>query len=73
MNKPIDEMVQKIVIERLLAMPENVGVSIGMEGNFSKDELMEHVKKGDDVGKKMMAVQFSYLQSLKNLTNRLIE
>lgn len=65
--------IQEIVIARILAMPDNIGVSIGGDGEFTKDELIKHVKADDDTGKKMVKIQLAYLQSLKDLTNQLVE
>lgn len=67
-----DKTIQEIVLNRALTMPQNVGISIGGQGEFSKDEIIEHIKKADKVGKKFIEIQLSYLQSLKNLTDQLI-
>lgn len=67
----IDKTVQEIVLARVLTMPDNVGISIGGKGEFSKDEMIEHIEKNDEVGKKFIEIQLSYLQSLKDLTNEL--
>lgn len=67
-----DKIIQKIILARVSTMPNNIGVSIGSNGEFSKDEILEHIKKDDQIGKKFIEVQMSYLQSLKNLTDKLI-
>lgn len=69
----IDKTIRDIVIARVLTMPDNVGISIGKDGDFSKDEIIAHVKKGDEIGKKFIKIQLAYLKSLKYLTNKLIE
>lgn len=69
---PTDEMIQKIVVARLLTMPDNIGISIGGDGKFSKNEMIDHVKKNDEIGKKIIEIQLAYLQSLKELTNELV-
>lgn len=68
-----DKIIHDIVIARLLTMPDNIGVSMGSDGEFSKNDLIEHVQKDDEVGKKIIQIHMSYLQSLKDLTNILIE
>jgi hypothetical protein len=68
-----DKTIQEIVIARILTMPDNVGISIGRDGDFSKNEMIEHIKNDDEVGKKFVEIQLSYLQSLKDLTNQLTE
>jgi len=64
-QKTTDEEIQQLVIERLNIFPPGMKISIGSSGVFSKDELIEHVKKNDQIGKKIIEVQLSYLRSLK--------
>jgi len=59
------ELIKKIVIARLGVLPSNIKISIGSEGDFSKEELIEHVENGDDIGDKMIAVELEYLRALK--------
>jgi hypothetical protein len=40
-------------------------ISIGADGEFTKDELIDRVEKDDRIGKKIVQIQLSYLQSLK--------
>ncbi len=58
--------IRELIVLRLQAMPENFKVSIGGSGEFDKHELIERVKKGDEVGKKIVEIQLNYLRSLKN-------
>jgi len=60
-----DNDIRELVIVRLEAMPANVKLSIGSHGEFDKNELIESVKKGNEVGKKIIAAQLYYLRSLK--------
>jgi len=57
--------IRELIVLRLQAMPENFKVSIGGSGEFDKHELIERVKKGDEVGKKIIEIQLNYLRSLK--------
>jgi len=34
--------------------------------NFTRDELIDHIKEGDEVGEKIMEVELEFLRSLKN-------
>lgn len=68
-----EKTIQEIVFARVSTMPDNVGISIGKDGDFSKNEIIEHLKKNDEVGKKFVEIQLDYLQSLKNLTDQLLE
>jgi hypothetical protein len=38
---------------------------MGSDGEFTKDELIRRVNLEDAVGKKIIAIQLSYLRSLK--------
>jgi hypothetical protein len=69
--KQLGKTIKDIVIARALTMPDNIGISIGKDGRFSKEEIITHVKKDDEVGKKFVKIQLNYLQSLKHLTNQL--
>lgn len=60
------EMVN-LVIARLETIPSNVSVSIGGDGSFTVQELIEKVQSGDEIGKKIIEMQLAYLRSLSNL------
>ena len=63
-----DQEIIDLVVARLEAMPPNISISIGNEGNFEIRDLINRVKINDDVGKKMIEMQLSYLRSLKQLS-----
>lgn len=65
-QKVSDEEVRDLVIARLQSFPSNRKISIGSDGEFTKDELMQNVRDGSDVGNKIIEIQLSYLKSLKN-------
>jgi len=60
-----DEEIRKLVVERLKSFPSSKKISIGSEGNFSREELIEHVETEDRIGRKIIEIQLAYLQSLK--------
>ena len=64
-NGSVEEDIKRIVIGRLEVLPRNKKISIGSAGEFDKDELIERVKKGDDVGKKIIQIEMDFLRSLK--------
>lgn len=57
--------IKELVILRLETMPENFKLSIGSAGEFDKHQLIERVKRGDDIGEKIVKIQLNYLRSLK--------
>ena len=67
-KKDFDQEIIDLVVARLNAMPSNISISIGNEGNFEIRDLIERVKINDKIGKKMIEMQLSYLRSIKQLT-----
>jgi hypothetical protein len=61
-----DELVKELVIARLKSLPEDMGISVGSEGNFKKDELIMSVQNGGEIGQKIVEVEMDFLRSLKN-------
>ena len=55
-----------LVVARLQNLPSNKEISIGSSGEFTKDQLIEHVKDDDEVGKKMVAIEMDFLRSMKD-------
>ncbi len=61
----IDEDIKKLVIARLEVLPSDKKISIGSAGEFTKQQLIESVKKEDEIGKKMIQIELEFLQALK--------
>ncbi len=64
-TEKLSEEIKELVIERLEAMPSDKKISIGADGDFTKEELIERVKKEDNVGKKVIQIQLEYLRLMK--------
>lgn len=60
-----DEEVRKLVTARLSILSPDTIVSLGSDGSFTRDQLIESVKKGDEVGEKMAEIQMEWLRSFK--------
>ncbi len=56
---------KQIVLARLETMPSNMSLSIGGAGSLSKWDLIEHVKKEDELGKLVVGVYMAGLRSFK--------
>ena len=69
----ISEDIINLVIARLETIPSNVELSVGNEGSFSIEELMDRVRKQDNIGKKMIEMQLAYLRSLGKLPTQEIQ
>ncbi|MBI2584075.1 MAG: hypothetical protein HYW25_05380 [Candidatus Aenigmarchaeota archaeon] len=56
---------KKIAIARLEGMPEHIKLSIGSHGSFDKWELIEHIRKDDEVGQLIVEVMMSGIRTFK--------
>ena len=65
MDKDIAEETKKIVIARVMAMPDSIRLSIGGEGELDKEKMILHLQRGDEIGKKLIEMHLHYLRSLK--------
>lgn len=65
-QKVSDEEIRDLIIARLQSFPSNRKISIGSDGEFTKDELVQNVRDRSDVGNKIIEIQLSYLKSLKD-------
>lgn len=61
----ISEDIKKLVVLRLETLPSDKKISIGSFGDFKKEELITHVKKEDEVGRKMIEIEMEFLRALK--------
>lgn len=66
-----EEEIKELIIARIDVMPQNYKLSIGNLGTFNKEQIIEHVKKGDETGKQIVLMQLNFLKALT--TGRLIE
>lgn len=71
-NASISQEIKDLVIARLEVLPEDTGISIGSAGEFTRDELIERVRQGDEIGQKIVQVELNYLKSLKNITKEFL-
>jgi len=60
-----DKEMKELVIARLKTMSSDKKISIGSAGDFTRDELIERVEKGDELGQKIIEIQMEYLRLLK--------
>ncbi len=64
-GKISDEDIRKLVVARLRTLSGNKRVSIGADGEFSREELIKNVEENSGIGKKIIQIQLEYLQALK--------
>ena len=58
------ERLKQIVLMKIATMPKNYKLSIGGEGSFNKAQIVEHVNKMDDVGKKILDMELRFIKAL---------
>ena len=62
----IEDIKKEIALERLRQSPSTVNISFGSNGEFmGRDELIEQVEKGTELGKRIIRIQIEYLRSFK--------
>ena len=64
----ITEALKDLVSARLDLMSPDLAISIGSSGTFTKNELIEHVKQGDEVGRTIIGMEMEFLEAIKNGT-----
>jgi hypothetical protein len=67
-NKNASDELKELVIARLDVLPPNRKISIGSDGEFTKGELIERVKIGDEVGQTVIELELEFLRALKDGT-----
>lgn len=64
-EQQITEELKKLVIARIDAkMPPHLKISIGSGGSLSKEEMMEHVKKGDEKGIQIVQMHINFIKAV---------
>ncbi len=60
----IDERARELVIARVEAqMSPNLRLSVGAEGSLDKEEMIEHVEKGDETGKQIVEAHLNFIKA----------
>ncbi|OGG03165.1 hypothetical protein A2W14_03650 [Candidatus Gottesmanbacteria bacterium RBG_16_37_8] len=59
-----DKIIQ-LILARLDVLPPDAKIAIVGFGTYDKHELKKHVRKDDDIGKKIIEIELDYLKSLK--------
>ena len=66
-----EESIKELVLERLDIMPQNLKLSIGGQGTFTKQELIENVKNGSEIGHQVVEMEMNFIRALAS--GRLID
>lgn len=60
-----DEEIRNLVIARLNTLSPDTMKSIGDEGVFTRDELINNVQKGSKIGRTIEAVEMEWIRAMK--------
>ena len=61
----VNERMKEIVVARIDAqVPSNLKLAMGGYGSMNKEEMIEHVQKGDEIGKQIVKRHLLFLKSL---------
>lgn len=59
------EEIKNLVMARIDAqMPTNIKISIGASGSMSKEEMIAHVKKGDEAGLQIIDMHLNFIKAI---------
>ena len=61
----MDEEIRELVLARLSVLSSDTSISIGSDGSFDRDALIQHVLQGDAIGKKIEEIEMEWLRSWK--------
>lgn len=61
-----DESVKELVLARLETLPSGAVISIGSGQELTKKELIQSVQEENETGRKIIEIEMSFLQGLKD-------
>lgn len=62
-NKQIQEDIRELVLARIMAASDDLRIAIGST-EYTKKEMIENVKEGNEIGKEIMDIQMEYLRDM---------
>lgn len=61
----IPKEITELVITRIdVQAPSTLRLSIGSYGSFTKEEMIEHVRKGDEVGRHIIKSHLAFMKAI---------
>ena len=63
-NKKLQKEIKEMVIAHLETVPSNLKLALGSYGTFDKQQLIEHVRKGDAIGKIIVEMELVFIKDL---------
>lgn len=63
-NDDVNDEIKELVITRIEATPSDLRLSMGGGKTMTKEEMIEHVKKEDDIGKQIIRNHISFIRAV---------
>lgn len=64
-NEETNEKIRDLVLARIDAqVPSNLRLFIGSSNGMSKEQIMEHVRKGDEIGKQIIKMHVNFMRAV---------
>jgi len=63
-EKKKQERLKEIVLMKMATMPQHYKLSIGNEGVFDKNQIIEHVDRMDTIGKQILDMELKFIKAL---------
>ena len=57
--------IRELVMARLSTFPSNKKICIGNYGELTREDMIKHVSKEDEIGKIIIEIELAYLRALK--------
>ncbi len=63
-NQKKQEYIKELVIARIEASSDNLKVMIGGDKELSKQDLIDNIRQGNDLGKEIIDIQLEFLKDM---------
>lgn len=64
-NNELNERIKEVVIARIDAqVPSNLKLAMGNYKGMTKEEMIEHVRKGDEIGRQIIKRHLLFLRAV---------
>lgn len=63
-NDDVNDKIKELVITRIEATPSDLRLSMGGGKTMTKEEMIEHVKKEDDIGNQIIRNHISFIKAV---------
>ena len=66
LDPELSEQLKNLVLERVSIMPDTLRMSVGSD-ELTKNDVLKHVKEGDDIGNQIMEMELGFLRDLASV------